>query len=62
MVWFMVWISLTKGNSSRHMAEAFGWFGVCSPIKTTALYGLDRKLLEQDAGLMLQTQWMHFVF
>ena len=62
MVWFMVWINLTKGNIRKHMAETAGWFGVCLPIKTNAPRGLDRKSLEQNTGLMLQKQRMHFVF
>jgi hypothetical protein len=62
MVWFMVWSILTKGNGRKHMAGTAGWFGMCLPIKTIAPHGLDRKTLEHNAGLMLQKQWMHFVF
>jgi hypothetical protein len=62
MEWFMVWITLIKGNTVKHMAGTSGWFGVCLPIKTFVRHGLHRKLLEQNAGLMLQKQRMHFVF
>jgi hypothetical protein len=62
MEWFMVWITLTKGDAGKRMEEVFGWFGVCLPIKTVATHGPHRKLLEQNSRLMLQKQWMHFVF
>jgi hypothetical protein len=62
MVWFMVWTNLTKSSTGGHLDETAGWFGVCLPIKTGGLRGLHRKSLEHDAGLMLQKQWMHFVF
>jgi len=62
MEWFMVWINLTKGNTANHILGGFVWFCVCLPIKTAGLHGLHRKSLEQHAGLMLQTQKMHFVF
>jgi hypothetical protein len=62
MEWFMVWITLTKHNAANHMATKSGWLGVCLPIKTLGLYGLHRKSLEQNTRLMLQKQWMHFLF
>jgi len=62
MEWFMVWINLTKGNAANGVPDGSGWFGVCLPIKTAALYGFDRKSLEQNACVMLQKQRMHFVF
>jgi hypothetical protein len=62
MEWFMVWINLTKGNQAGPLAGNTGWFGVCFPIKISPLHGLDRKSLEQNGGLMLQTQKKHFVF
>jgi hypothetical protein len=58
----MVWILLTKSSITRRIQGWFGWFGVCLPIKIRPLYGLDRKSLEQDAGLMLQKQRKLFVF
>jgi hypothetical protein len=61
MEWFMVWITLTKDNLPKHIVAGFGWFRMCLPIKTLPLRVLDRKSLEQNAGLMLQTQWTHFV-
>jgi hypothetical protein len=61
MEWFMVWITLTKGNRPKHIVAGFGWFRMCLPIKTAPPRVLDRKSLEQNAGLMLQTQWTHFV-
>jgi hypothetical protein len=62
MEWFMVWITITKGNAGKHLASGFGWSGVCLPIKTPAPHGLDRKVLEQNTRPMLQKQWMHFLF
>jgi len=62
MEWFMVWITSTKGNTAKHMPTRPGWSGVCLPIKTALLHGLHRKSLEQKARLMLQEQWMHFLF
>jgi len=62
MEWFMVWIILTKDNPAMRRQKPFGWFGMCLPIKTAELHGLHRKLLEQNAGLMLQKQWMHLLF
>jgi len=62
MEWFMVWISLTKGATQMLTANGVGWFGVCLPIKTGDPHGFHRKSLEQNARVMLQKQWMHFVF
>jgi len=62
MEWFMVWIIITKDSTGKHPASTFGWFGMCLPIKTAVPHGLHRKVLEQNAPLMLQKQWMPFLF
>jgi hypothetical protein len=62
MEWFMVWLILTSGAAMPPIAGTSGWFGVCFPIKTIPLCGLDRKSLEQNGPVMLQKQRMDFVF
>jgi hypothetical protein len=49
MEWFMVWLTLTNASVAKPVARSFGWLGVCLPIKTAALHGLDRKFVEQNA-------------
>jgi len=62
MVWFMVWINLTNLWALQRSAYGFGWLNVCFPIKKRPSHGLDRKFLEQDAGLMLQKQRTSLLF
>jgi hypothetical protein len=62
MEWFNGLDKPTKGTTVTHMARSFGWLGVCSPIKGPPAHGLHRKSLEQNTGLMLQKQKMHFAY
>jgi hypothetical protein len=62
MEWSMVWLTLTNGAAMPLTVGTSGWFGVCLPIKTGPLCGLDRKSLEQTGCEMLQKQRMHSVF